>query len=142
MTMSKGVFVDTSGWIALLNADDHLHGPAVQVLAQLGGDRTGLVTTDWVLAETGNGLARTPARRQLMRAVQTFQRSPQARLLRISGKLFQQALGLYHQSHDKTWGLIDCASFLVMRREGMVEALTADRHFQQAGFRCLLPVTI
>jgi uncharacterized protein len=31
-----------------------------------------------------------------------------------------------------------CISFVVMRREGPAEALTADHHFEQAGFRALL----
>lgn len=49
------------------------------------------------------------------------------------------AVERYHQASDKFWGLIDCASFEVMLRERISQALTADRHFQQAGFRCLLP---
>jgi predicted nucleic acid-binding protein len=35
---------------------------------------------------------------------------------------------------------VDCASFVVMADEKMVEALTNDRHFDQAGFRPVLPV--
>jgi predicted nucleic acid-binding protein len=30
------------------------------------------------------------------------------------------------------------STFVVMEREGLTEALTADRHFEQAGFRALL----
>jgi len=36
------------------------------------------------------------------------------------------------------WGLIDCMSFVVMNDEGVTDALTADKHFQQAGFHALL----
>jgi hypothetical protein len=39
---------------------------------------------------------------------------------------------------DKTWSLTDFISFVVMRREGITEALTGDRHFEQAGFVALL----
>lgn len=32
----------------------------------------------------------------------------------------------------------DCISFVVMREKNLIDALTADRHFIQAGFRALL----
>jgi hypothetical protein len=34
--------------------------------------------------------------------------------------------------------MTDCISFVVMQERGIVEALTTDHHFQQAGFRALL----
>jgi predicted nucleic acid-binding protein len=39
---------------------------------------------------------------------------------------------------DKEWSLVDCASFVVMQHRSIVEALTADHHFEQAGFVRLL----
>ena len=32
----------------------------------------------------------------------------------------------------------DCTSFVVMQEEGLTDALTTDRHFEQAGFAVLL----
>lgn len=45
---------------------------------------------------------------------------------------------MYSRHTDKTWGLVDCISFVAMQERGITEALTADRHFVQAGFRALL----
>jgi predicted nucleic acid-binding protein len=39
---------------------------------------------------------------------------------------------------DKEWGLTDCISFVVMQEQGLTDALTADHHFEQAGFTILL----
>ncbi|MFV9677847.1 MAG: hypothetical protein ACNYVW_09390 [Methanosarcinales archaeon] len=39
---------------------------------------------------------------------------------------------------DQEWGLTDCISFIVMGNPGLTDALTADEHFEQAGFRALL----
>ena len=55
-----------------------------------------------------------------------------------SRELFDRALELYQQHADKEWTLTDCSSVLVMRERGLTDVLTADRHFEQAGFNTLL----
>ena len=53
----------------------------------------------------------------------------------------ERALLLYSDRPDKAWGLVDCASFVVMSDERISEVFTTDRHFEQAGFTCLLPAS-
>ena len=53
-------------------------------------------------------------------------------------ELFDRALNFYHRHSDKEWSLTDCTSFIVMRDQGIKEALTGDKHFEQAGFVALL----
>jgi hypothetical protein len=55
-----------------------------------------------------------------------------------SEEVFERGLGLYRSRPDKEWSLTDCISFVVMQEQGIGEALTADRHFTQAGFVALL----
>jgi predicted nucleic acid-binding protein len=95
MPVSNAAFIDTSGWIGLLNADDQLHKHAAANMEQFRSTNRVIVTTDWVLAETGNGLARTPARRLLAIAIQTLLASPHCRLVRVDETLFRRALELY-----------------------------------------------
>ncbi|HEX8285139.1 MAG TPA: hypothetical protein VF588_17395 [Pyrinomonadaceae bacterium] len=40
---------------------------------------------------------------------------------------------------DKGWSLCDAVSMILMQRRGLADALTTDHHFEQAGFRRLLP---
>lgn len=42
------------------------------------------------------------------------------------------------QRQDKEWSLTDAISFVVMQRQGVHDALTTDRHFEQVGFARLL----
>jgi predicted nucleic acid-binding protein len=49
-------------------------------------------------------------------------------------------LQLYRSRHDKEWSLTDCVSFVVMQDEGISDALTGDKHFEQAGFNALLKI--
>ena len=39
---------------------------------------------------------------------------------------------------DKNWSLVDCTSFVAMKQRRLRDALTADHHFEQAGFRALM----
>ena len=45
---------------------------------------------------------------------------------------------VYRDRPDKGYSLTDCISFLVMGDFGLKDALTADEHFRQAGFRAVL----
>ena len=52
----------------------------------------------------------------------------------IDAALDAAAWQLWEARPDKDWGIVDCASFLVMQQRGLTEALTTDHHFEQAGF--------
>jgi uncharacterized protein len=39
---------------------------------------------------------------------------------------------------DKDWSLTDCISFMVMEDNKVEQAVTADRHFTQRGYRALM----
>jgi len=56
---------------------------------------------------------------------------PQSRDSLLSG------MALYEARPDKGYSLTDCISMRTMRREGLSDALTNDRHFEQEGFRAL-----
>jgi predicted nucleic acid-binding protein len=52
--------------------------------------------------------------------------------------LFDRGVELYDARPDKHWSLTDCISFVAMQDHGISEALTGDRHFEQAGFVALM----
>jgi len=135
------VFLDANAWVIVLNKRESLHIEANAKLRELGRAGCILVVTDWVIAETGNGLARSPARKGFREAVQQFLSSPRTHVVHITAELLERALDLYADRPDKTWGLVGCASFVIMKDEGITDAFTTDRHFEQAGFNCLLPAS-
>jgi uncharacterized protein len=55
-----------------------------------------------------------------------------------SDALFEHGCELFGNRPDKDWSLTDCISFAAMSRLGLVDALTGDKHFEQAGFQILL----
>jgi hypothetical protein len=91
-----------------------------------------------VLAEVGNGLARTGLRSDAAWLIRKLHSDPRSTVVYAGQHELFEAVDLYAGRSDKTWGLVDCVSFVVMRRLGLTEAFTADRHFEQAGFVALL----
>jgi predicted nucleic acid-binding protein len=51
---------------------------------------------------------------------------------------FDRGLERFARRPDKEWSFTDCISFVVMEDKGLTDALTADHHFEQAGFTILL----
>jgi uncharacterized protein len=63
---------------------------------------------------------------------------PAVELVWVNEELHRAALSLLQARLDKTYSLCDAVSFLLMRQDGVAEALTTDRHFEQEGFARLL----
>jgi hypothetical protein len=137
--MPNSVFLDTSGWLALLHSRDINHKRATEVWFGLGERGYEIVLTDWIVAETGNGLSRTRIRHLFSQAVDRLWSSSMVRVVMIDRALMGKAIDQYRRYSDKSWGLVDCASFVVMQERGVTEAFTRDQHFEQAGFKRLLP---
>jgi len=132
------VFLDASYALALSAPTDQFHSRALRLAEELEAAQARLVTTRAVLLEIGNALSRQRYRAAAVSLLRALEADPSVELLPLSEELYTRALQLYGSRPDKEWGLIDCASFVVMSERGITKALTADEHFQQCGFRALL----
>jgi len=134
----KAVFADTFYFLALLNERDAAHQPAVAVSRSAGMT---LVTTEFVLLELADALCQPQQRGEVLALCHVVETDPAFRLVRASSELIQRGRNLYRERADKAWPLTDCISFVVMQEHGLTEALTGDRHFEQAGVKALLAET-
>ncbi|WP_295441870.1 PIN domain-containing protein [uncultured Thiodictyon sp.] len=132
--MPESVFIDTGYVIALVNENDQYHAEALLLSQRYDG--CPVVVTDAVLLEIGNALSRF-ARPAASQIIQDFRESAGSTVVHLTPELFDSAFSLYRRHTDKQWGLVDCVSFVVMRRMGLSTVLAFDQHFVQAGF--LLP---
>jgi uncharacterized protein len=132
------LFLDASYAIALASSTDQHHERAVELAQEIEtGDRR-LVTARAVVLEIGNALANLRYRIAAFALLDAIERDPNVEIVPLSEELYRRSLELYRQHQDKEWGLTDCVSFAVMRERSITDALTADDHFRQAGFRALL----
>ena len=132
------LFLDTAYAIALSSPRDSFHRQAVLLADEVAAKSAKLITTQAVLLEIGNALASPKYRQQAALLLGALRTDPSVDIVPLTDELYAQAFQLFRDHADKAWGLTDCISFVVMRERNLTEALTADHHFEQAGFRVLL----
>ncbi len=129
------IFADAFYFFALVNERDRAHQRALEFLRTYQGT---LITTDWVITEFGDGLSHPANRTSFLITHTSIQNEPNVRVIPFSDVLQKLGIELFRNRPDKHWSLTDCISFVVMQQEGITEALTGDKHFEQAGFVALL----
>lgn len=132
------VFLDTSYAVALAAPGDNFHPQAVKLAENLARQGSRMVTTRAVLLEIGNSLARLRHREAGVALLKFLETDPKVEIIPLSEDLYRRGFELFGLRRDKDWGLVDCLSFVVMQDQKLQESLTADDHFEQAGFRALL----
>ena len=128
-------FGDTFFFLALLNESDEAHDRAASLMKHFDGQ---IVTTRWVLMELADALAGRSSRRRCAAYIRFLEADSDVEIVEADEDLFERALRFYEQRPDKEWSLTDCASFVVMHRKRIKEALTGDHHFEQEGFVAVL----
>ncbi|MHC4884947.1 MAG: type II toxin-antitoxin system VapC family toxin [Planctomycetota bacterium] len=126
-------FVDTSGLLAMLNRDDDCHGRAAVAWKQLIEEERRLVTTSYVLVEA---FALCQSRLGLV-AVNALHSDvePILEVVWVDAAIHRRSTAAVLAAGRRKLSLVDCASFEVMRDEGIAQAFTFDRHFKDQGFR-------
>ncbi len=130
------LFLDTAFVQALLNKNDNYHAIAKKLFPKLR-EAQQVQTTEAILVEIGNALCASQ-REMAVDFIEHCYTTPNIQIVRVNTILLQKGLSLYKERGDKSWGLTDCISFVVMNEEGLTDAMTTDKHFIQAGFCALM----
>ena len=133
---NERLVLDTVYVQALLNHRDQHHAQALRFAPRVRSAAEVWVT-EAILIEIGDALSGTN-RTGAAAFIGSCYRTPNITVVPVDTPLLGRALRLYESHSDKEWGLTDCISFVVMRDQQLVDAVTADRHFRQTGFRALL----
>lgn len=129
------IFIDTSGFLAVLDKDDASHARVKNAWADMLSSDDLLVTTNYVLVET---FALVQNRLGLA-ATKVFQEDivPVLQTEWIDRTLHSAAIGIMLSASRMKLSLVDCASFETMRLLGITTAFTLDKHFREQGFSCV-----
>jgi predicted nucleic acid-binding protein len=129
------VFVDTSAFLAVLDADDVNHFQASRVWQDLITQEVPLVCNNYVLVET-YALVQS---RLGMTAVTILQKDirPLISVEWVDELIHRAGVSALLTAHRRRLSLVDCTSFETMRQLGIQRAFTLDQHFSEQGFDCL-----
>ena len=129
------VFLDTVGLLAIWDTSDQWHEAASSAYRLMLEQGRSLTTTPQVLNECGNAASRRAYREDVcaLRELLLDERL----LVEPSGEEIDDAWVEFREGEPGDAGIVDLISFAVMRRLGLTDAFTNDRHFKVAGFTTL-----
>ena len=124
------LFVDSSGFLALLDRDDSAHAG---VLAAFGAGRAeALRTHAYVVVETLAVARRRFGAAAAARLIDDV--FPAVDVVAVDAGLHEEAVRDFRRAIESAVSLVDRTSFAFMRREGIDEAIALDADFRTAGF--------
>ncbi len=132
MMAGESVYLDTSGVIAFLDADDECHTSACAAWKHALPSPAGFVMTDYVRLECWSLLQR----RLGVEAVEDFHRHilPRCEIHSVGEDGFSLLARQVFLSGERHMSMVDLSSFDCMRTLGLRRALAFDRHFLESGF--------
>jgi predicted nucleic acid-binding protein len=129
------IFIDTSAFLAILNANDRFHPPAFQAWKEMLDSGATMTTSNYVLVETIAILQN----RFGIEAVRLFEGDviPVIEIWWLDQSVHEQAVSDLFAANRRDLSLVDCTSFDLMRRNGFKQVFTFDHHFNQQGFEVI-----
>ena len=132
----ESVFIDTSAWIAEARTEDKNHTAAEKLFKSIQNARS-IITTDLVFSETVTLLKKKSSHRVAVEFGEKLKQSNLITMVHICKDLMDEGWLSFIRYQDKAFSLVDCTSFVLMKKYGIKKALAFDRNFEQAGFEVL-----
>jgi predicted nucleic acid-binding protein len=135
--MSRSLFVDTWGWIALGHNRDPAHANVSRFYREHRSQKSTVYTSDYVLDEVITLLFRRErfdSAKAFLDAMLADVNNGRITLERITAPRFDRAWELRCRLHDKMRiSFTDLTSMTIMDELGIVDVLTDDQHFSHVG---------
>lgn len=129
-SLRQSVFVDTSAFFALADQTDRFHPVARQYLETVTQP---LATSNLVVHETITLLRMRLGYEQAVRFGSRLLDESVFPIVRVTPDDERQAWKFFQRHHDKKFSFVDCTSFAVMLRVGILTAFAFDDDFRQVG---------
>jgi len=131
------VFVDTGGWLSVINEADQYHRAGSAYFQGLIQRRGVAFTTDFVLDETITRLRYDAGHRKATAFLHLIRRSVNVGtliVLRIGEDHWREAEAIFLRHADARLSFTDCTSFAILREDPVDEVFGYDAHFEMMGY--------
>ena len=132
--VSKGMFVDTSAWMALADKDDSHHKEAASSYPLLLKTQRYLVTSNLVIAEAYIIILKELGHRPALDFLERIKASPRILKIYSNEEIEAEAEEILAKYSDQDFSYTDAVSFVIMKRQKIRKAFCFDKHFVTAGF--------
>jgi predicted nucleic acid-binding protein len=129
----RQIFADTSGFIALLDADDVFHPLAAKAWQGYLEQDCMICTSDYVRLETWALIQRRLGAQAALDFADLI--LPACSILPIEENGFTASVNEWRLARRRSLSLVDVTSFRVMRDQQIMEAFSFDEHFAKEGFK-------
>ncbi len=124
--------LDTSAILALADRNDRMHGEAIRLLDVLVSSGETFLIHSYILGEAAAILQRRLGRAA---AIQFLMEADAYEVEWIDGALHREVVAEFERTGSRSAGIVDCASFVIMRRRNVRVAFTFDADFRRRGFQ-------
>jgi len=128
------VYVDTSGWYALVDDSDPEHRPARQWFEE---NETPLITSNYIFDETITLIRTSLGHQEAVQFGKSLKKSNVAQLISVSKGDRERAGEIFKKYDDQVLSFTDCVSFAQMERLDIRKALTLDDDFKIMDYKAV-----
>ncbi|MFL5732518.1 MAG: type II toxin-antitoxin system VapC family toxin [Chloroflexia bacterium] len=136
--MTRSIFVNATGWLALYNPKDPNHDPVVQLWEDLRTQPVRFVSTDYVLDEVYTALKFFGSLHSAQAFHQLVANSALIRLFMTDSVIFDRAWEVFVNDEQPNWTFTDCVNYSVIQYLGLTEVITFDPNFTAPGLTILM----
>ena len=142
--MTRSIFVNTTGWLALYNPNDPNHDAVVQLwedLCHASGEPVRFVCTDYVLDQVFTALKVFGSLHAAQAFNQLITNSEIVRMFMTDSVIFDRAWKIFVDDEQPRWTFTDCVNYAVIQYLGVTEVITFDPDFTAPGLSVLPQVS-
>jgi predicted nucleic acid-binding protein len=130
----KSIFVDTGAWFAVADKSDQFHRKAVSTLQKLTHDGFVLLTSNLVVHETVMLLTRKISKHAAITFLEKIHFDDRVEIFHADEIVEREAYQFFRSYDEHDFSITDCVSFVLMKRHGVKQVFTFDKHFKTMRF--------
>ena len=128
------VFIDSGGFLAVMDRNDQFHPAARDIAARLDAIGAPLYTSNYIVDEACTLIRARTTHAKTTKFLQ-FLRASRIVILRVTPPFEAEAERIFLRYTDKDFSFTDCTSFALIDAKRLNAVLAFDRHFVQYRFR-------